>query len=154
MLDFKKENISNKIAEDLSFFLFINLIDEIPSLQENAATTISKLVKVHERTCRLKCINTLKEYLKFVIKISDDDQMSSDSEHFDQTLYSCGSLGPKLKKGKNVNFEERKNKILNDKSSYWRISVGAIFLFFRMEFDYNSNFADFKYLHQILMKIV
>ncbi|CAB3990045.1 Leishmanolysin-like peptidase, partial [Paramuricea clavata] len=120
---------------------FNNLCDNIPSVRQGAATSLANVVKTYGSEAVEFVTEKAKEKLKAVEKQENADdrfsglekgaglfgvikrQRDNDIElHSNQTMYSCGSLAPKMGRGGCSNSHFKRP------SQPWEITDGCIYL--------------------------
>lgn len=131
--------------EQIKGYLISNLQDPIPSVRQGAAITLSKFLIFYPdeldffKNYMKNAFDDVKNQKSDVHKFSGLDskpavfgvvrRVKDDSLVENQTMYSCGSLAPKMKKKPTCGGGCSASSTFSRKSEPWEICDGAIMLF-------------------------
>nr|XP_039248911.1 uncharacterized protein LOC120326658 [Styela clava] len=169
ILNFAEE--ARNVKDELYQLFLTNMRDPISSVRQGAAVAVANYVKAYGDDALEKVIEEIKEGLKEIEKQPENTEKYSaidkspaqfgvvkklrDNDvdlHTNQTMYSCGSLAPKMGRGRNVNSDKDTNKPSSGggcsdcrfqrSSEPWERSDGCVFLISELLSNSEKQTAD------------
>lgn len=152
ILNFAEDSIS--VKDELYQLFLTNLRDPISSVRQGAAVAVANYVKAYGDAALNEVINEIKEGLKEIEKQPENTEKYSTIDkspaqfgvvkklrdndadlHTNQTMYSCGSLAPKMGRGSNADGTSAKRQgggcsdcRFQRASEPWERSDGCVYL--------------------------